>query len=39
MAFSCGGGTYFMCRECGDCTKEHNKTIDDSIDETEAIGI
>ncbi len=22
-----------MCRECGNCLKEHNRTIDDSMDE------
>jgi hypothetical protein len=21
-----------MCRECGNCSKQHNRTIDDSID-------
>ena len=25
-------GELIMCKECGDCTKEHQKTIDDSID-------
>jgi hypothetical protein len=23
-----------MCRECGNCSKEHGRTIDDSMDET-----
>ena len=39
MAFGCGGGTYFMCKECGNCALEHGgRTIDDSIDVTEALG-
>jgi hypothetical protein len=25
-----------MCKECGNCSKEHTKTIDDSIDIVEA---
>lgn len=28
-----------MCKECGNCTKEHDKTIDDSIDIVENIGL
>lgn len=28
-----------MCKDCGNCSKEHDKTIDDSIDQIEAIGI
>ena len=23
-----------MCKECGNCSQEHTRTIDDSIDET-----
>jgi hypothetical protein len=23
-----------MCRECGNCSKQHARTIDDSMDET-----
>lgn len=26
-----------MCIKCGNCSKEHSRTIDDSIDETEDI--
>jgi len=25
-----------MCKECGNCTKEHTNTIDDAIDKVEA---
>lgn len=25
-----------MCRICGDCAKEHNRSIDDSVDESES---
>ncbi len=33
-------GIYFMCKEFGNCSKEHGfKTIDDAIDTTEAIDI
>lgn len=28
-----------MCKECGNCTKEHDRTIDDSIDIVEDIGL
>ena len=27
-----------MCKNCGDCTKEHDRTIDDSMDEVEDLG-
>ena len=33
------GRQMLMCKECGNCSKEHDKTIDDSIDTTEAIGL
>lgn len=32
-------GNLIMCKECGNCSKEHDKTIDDSIDVTEALGL
>jgi len=25
-----------MCKQCNNCSKEHGRTIDDSIDEVEA---
>lgn len=28
-----------MCRKCGNCSKEHSRTIDDSIDETEDLNL
>jgi hypothetical protein len=28
-----------MCKECGNCSKEHTKNIDDSIDEVLDLGI
>lgn len=31
-------GDLIMCKQCGDCTKEHDRTIDDSIDDVEDIG-
>jgi hypothetical protein len=27
-----------MCRECGDCSKEHTRTIDDAVDAVEDVG-
>lgn len=32
-------GELIMCKECGNCSKEHDKTIDDSIDIVESTGI
>ena len=26
-----------MCKQCGDCTKEHDRTINDSIDDVEEV--
>ena len=28
-----------MCRRCGNCSMEHTRTIDDSIDETEDLDL
>lgn len=28
-----------MCKECGDCSKEHTRNIDDAIDEILDLGI
>jgi len=28
-----------MCKQCGNCEKEHPYSIDDAIDKTEALGL
>jgi len=26
-----------MCRNCGDCSSEHSKSLDDAVDEAESL--